>query len=94
MYCEVKCKGCDYREGCGLGSCRAYENPQAKWRLGKCNMATHHEQLESVYKMTNPLKASKRGTRGGGQEAGYSRGMVKAMKRAGAGDCIRKRQRG
>ena len=58
----------DKCEGCGrtieLEStiyCKSYTNPEAKWRLGICNFATHVKPEITVAKIrVNPLKASKR----------------------------------
>jgi hypothetical protein len=41
--------------------CRTYANPEAKWRNGLCNFATHAKPEIIVQKVrVNPLKASKR----------------------------------
>ena len=41
--------------------CDAYINPSVKWKLGNCPLATHIIVDEDIQKLTNPLKASKRG---------------------------------
>jgi len=57
-----QCEGCakvkDYESG---KYCTAFPQPEAQWRLGSCNMATHvqTESAESKKKI-NPIKASKR----------------------------------
>ena len=41
--------------------CKTYANPEAKWRNGFCNFATHAKPEIVVQKIrVNPLKASKR----------------------------------
>ena len=41
--------------------CKTYANPEAKWRNGFCNFATHAKPEIIVQKVrVNPLKASKR----------------------------------
>jgi len=41
--------------------CKTYANPEAKWRNGFCNFATHAKPEIIVQKVRiNPLKASKR----------------------------------
>jgi len=57
-----KCVGCDrIVEESGSRYCRTYVNPEAKWRLGLCNFATHAKPEIAVTKIrVNPLKAAKR----------------------------------
>jgi hypothetical protein len=57
-----KCVGCDrVVEESGSRYCRTYNNPEAKWRLGLCNFATHAKPEIVVAKVrVNPLKAAKR----------------------------------
>jgi len=43
--------------------CSTYISPAAKWKNGKCNMATHLIYEEDVQKFKNPLKASKQSTK-------------------------------
>jgi len=46
----------------GDKTCCAYINPNAKWRLGNCGLATHLFFEEDIKKFKlNPIKASKRG---------------------------------
>ncbi len=46
--------------------CNIYVNPDAKWRLGMCNFATHAKPEIKVVKVrVNPLKAAKRASRRG-----------------------------
>ena len=57
-----KCVGCDrIVEESGSQYCQTYINPEAKWRLGLCNFATHAKPEIAVTKIrVNPLKAAKR----------------------------------
>ncbi len=59
------CDGCD-RVVAAEGSkyCQTYINPQAKWRLGICNFATHKKPEINITKVRiNPLKAAKRASK-------------------------------
>ncbi|MGV1099348.1 PxxKW family cysteine-rich protein [Thiovibrio sp. JS02] len=59
---DEKCEGCERTIQVESAKyCTAYTVPQAKWRLGICNFATHvkPEIATSTIKI-NPLKASKR----------------------------------
>ena len=48
----------------GTKYCRTYISPEAKWRQGMCNFATHAKpELKLVKVRVNPLKASKRASR-------------------------------
>lgn len=60
-----KCEGCERAvEQDGVTYCKTYANPQAKWRLGICNFATHQKPEIVVAKVRiNPLKASKRASK-------------------------------
>ena len=61
-----KCEGCDrVVEAEGNKYCQTYLYPQAKWRVGICNFATHQkpEIIVSNVKV-NPLKAAKRASKG------------------------------
>ena len=61
----------DKFEGCervveedGSRYCKTYVNPEAKWKLGICNFATHQKPEIKVAKVRiNPLKASKRASK-------------------------------
>lgn len=56
------CNGCDRTSVLDEGSyCGSFPDPEAKWRRGSCNLATHvkNGNKETVQKI-NPLKASKR----------------------------------
>lgn len=57
-----KCEGCErivIEED--VRYCRTYANPEAKWRNGFCNFATHAKPEIIVQTVrVNPLKASKR----------------------------------
>ncbi|CAK8710658.1 MAG: hypothetical protein D3920_10735 [Candidatus Electrothrix sp. AW2] len=57
-----KCEGCDrVVEENSSHYCTTYINPEAKWRLGICNFATHAKPEIKVVKVRiNPLKAAKR----------------------------------
>lgn len=57
-----KCEGCErVVEAASTKYCQTYILPEAKWRNGICNFATHvkPEIITSKIKV-NPLKASKR----------------------------------
>lgn len=60
-----KCEGCDrVVEESGTKFCQTYLNPEAKWRLGLCNFATHAKPEITVTKVrVNPLKAAKRASK-------------------------------
>ncbi|BCO08667.1 hypothetical protein GF1_10430 [Desulfolithobacter dissulfuricans] len=60
-----KCEGCErVVEENDTKYCRVYIKPEAKWRLGICNFATHAKPEIKVVKVRiNPLKASKRASR-------------------------------
>jgi len=60
-----KCEGCERMvEQEGVKYCRTYVNPEAKWRRGICNFATHQKPEIKVAKVRiNPLKASKRASK-------------------------------
>ena len=60
-----KCEGCErIVEEEGVKYCITYANPDAKWRLGICNFATHQKPEIKVAKVRiNPLKASKRASK-------------------------------
>ena len=60
-----RCEGCDRIIKLETGQfCMSSPEPSAKWKHGKCNLATHIkvEIIETKHKI-NPLKASKRGHR-------------------------------
>ena len=60
-----KCTGCDrIVEEDGVQYCQTFLNPEAKWRLGICNFATHVKPEIKVAKARiNPLKAAKRASK-------------------------------
>ena len=60
-----QCDGCErIVEEKSTKYCRTYRSPEAKWRLGLCNFATHAKpELKLVKVRVNPLKASKRASR-------------------------------
>jgi hypothetical protein len=60
-----KCEGCErIVEANSVKFCDTYMNPEAKWRLGICNFATHAKPEVKIVKIrVNPLKAAKRASR-------------------------------
>jgi len=60
-----KCDGCErIIEVESTRYCQSYTSPEAKWKLGICNFATHVKPEIEVNKVRiNPLKASKRAGR-------------------------------
>lgn len=58
-----QCEGCDrVIEVESNKYCQTYALPEAKWKLGICNFATHVKpEIKVVTVKINPLKASKRG---------------------------------
>lgn len=60
-----QCEGCErIVEEDGANYCKTYVNPEAKWRLGICNFATHQKPEITVATVRiNPLKASKRASK-------------------------------
>ena len=61
-----KCDGCErIVEAESNKFCKTYIDPEAKWKLGICNFATHAKPETLVVKVkVNPLKASKRAMSG------------------------------
>jgi hypothetical protein len=59
-----KCGGCQKAKDFSDGQyCIAFPDPGAKWRFGRCNMATHLQAAaKKATPKVNPLKASKRGS--------------------------------
>jgi hypothetical protein len=57
-----QCIGCErIVEEAGLQFCKTYMQPDAKWRIGICNFATHAKpEINIVTIRVNPLKAAKR----------------------------------
>ncbi|MFC1523772.1 PxxKW family cysteine-rich protein [Thermodesulfobacteriota bacterium] len=57
-----KCEGCDrVKIFDDKNFCNTYTMPEAKWRLGLCNFATHVKpEISTATVKINPLKASKR----------------------------------
>ena len=57
-----QCEGCQKANDFPTGKyCLVFPDPASKWRLGRCNMATHLKaKAEKVNGKVNPLKASKR----------------------------------
>lgn len=60
-----QCDGCErIIEVESAKYCKTYVSPEAKWRPGICNFATHAKpELKLVKVRVNPLKASKRASR-------------------------------
>lgn len=60
-----KCQGCErIVEEADAQYCRTYVNPEAKWKLGICNFATHQKpEIIVATVRINPLKASKRASK-------------------------------
>lgn len=61
-----KCEGCDrIRLFEGENFCSSFPVPAGKWRMGnRCNMATHVQNERAAAQKVNPLKASKRASKG------------------------------
>ena len=58
-----KCEGCDrILTAENAKYCAAVPNPEVKWRMGTCNLATHVKNATKGGQTVkvNPLKASKR----------------------------------
>ncbi len=57
-----QCDGCErIVEEDSARFCKTYMDPEAKWRLGMCNFATHAKpEIKVVTVRINPLKAAKR----------------------------------
>ncbi|MEE4239819.1 MAG: PxxKW family cysteine-rich protein [Desulfopila sp.] len=60
-----KCEGCErIVEENGTKYCQTYLFPEAKWRLGICNFATHRKpEIVVATVKVNPLKAAKRASK-------------------------------
>jgi hypothetical protein len=62
-----KCDGCQKVMELPSGKfCSSFPNPSSKWKMSNCNFATHSKwdsQSQQQAKI-NPLKASKRSTKG------------------------------
>lgn len=57
-----KCEGCEKVQEFPAGKfCLNFPEPEVKWRIGVCNMATHVKAEGKDSGKINPLKASKRG---------------------------------
>ncbi len=61
-----KCEGCErIVETNNSKYCQSYAIPEAKWKLGICNFATHVKpEISTNQVKINPLKASKRAAAG------------------------------
>ena len=59
------CEGCDrVVEAEGTKYCQTYLYPEATWRVGICNFATHRKPEIIVTNVkVNPLKAAKRASK-------------------------------
>ncbi|NNK95043.1 MAG: hypothetical protein HKP41_11895 [Desulfobacterales bacterium] len=60
-----KCEGCErVVEESGEKYCKTFLNPEAKWRIGICNFATHQKpEISTARARINPLKAAKRASK-------------------------------
>ncbi|MCL1890041.1 MAG: PxxKW family cysteine-rich protein [Desulfovibrionaceae bacterium] len=59
------CKGCDRVRGFeDQEYCSSYPAPAGKWSMGRCNFATHVKKESKSQAKVNPLKASKRASKG------------------------------
>ncbi len=60
-----QCEGCQKAYDFPAGKyCLSFPDPQAKWRMGNCSMATHLQATANKGNgKLNPLKASKRKAR-------------------------------
>ncbi|MEE4166030.1 MAG: PxxKW family cysteine-rich protein [Desulfocapsaceae bacterium] len=60
-----QCDGCErIVEESGSRFCRTFLSPEAKWKLGICNFATHQKPEIIVANVRiNPLKAAKRASK-------------------------------
>lgn len=58
-----QCEGCErIIEVDSNKFCQSYAAPEAKWKLGICNFATHAKpEIKQIVVKINPLKAAKRG---------------------------------
>ena len=58
-----QCEGCErIIEVESNKYCKSYAIPEAKWKLGICNFATHVKpEIKKIVVKINPLKAAKRG---------------------------------
>lgn len=60
-----QCVGCDRVQGFeGQDFCTSYPQPSTKWAMGRCNFATHIKREMKAAAKVNPLKASKRASKG------------------------------
>lgn len=60
-----QCQGCDRTQGFeGQDFCTSYPMPASKWTMGRCNLATHVKREMKAGAKVNPLKASKRASKG------------------------------
>ena len=61
-----KCEGCSrVRSFEDQSYCSSYPMPNAKWSMGNCNFATHTKEVATGKQAkVNPLKASKRASKG------------------------------
>ncbi|MDR2892897.1 MAG: PxxKW family cysteine-rich protein [Deltaproteobacteria bacterium] len=60
-----KCEGCDrVRPFEDQNYCYSFPQPASKWAMGRCNFATHMKTETKAQGKVNPLKASKRASKG------------------------------
>ncbi len=62
------CVGCNKVADYPTGQyCRVYADPASRWVVGKCAIASHvTREIKDSSQKINPLKASKRSSKGGG----------------------------
>ncbi|MFP4476166.1 MAG: PxxKW family cysteine-rich protein [Desulfatibacillaceae bacterium] len=59
------CQGCQRIVETESGSyCKSCPEPAMKWKVGPCNLATHITRQVAAQAKINPLKASRRASRG------------------------------
>lgn len=60
-----QCQGCDRAQAFeNKEFCTSYPMPVSKWSMGRCNFATHVKREIKASAKVNPLKASKRASKG------------------------------
>ena len=60
-----QCQGCERTQAFeGQDFCSSYPMPASKWTMGRCNFATHVKREIKAGVKVNPLKASKRASKG------------------------------
>lgn len=60
-----QCQGCERAQSFeDKEFCTSYPMPASKWAMGRCNFATHTKRETKAATKVNPLKASKRASKG------------------------------